>query len=565
MHFQLLENILIVLALAVVGASICRIFSIPVLIGYILVGVAAGPFGGGLIPDNQITRELAEFGIVFLLFTIGLEFSLGQLSAMRRAVFAYGGAQILISVLLTVFVGWSLAIPFNQSLVIGMVVAMSSTAIVIKLLTEQKELNQSHGRDALAILIAQDLAVVPCLIAIPSLVMLKPMALMGSLSLALVKGAVAISLIVILGRYLLRPLFYRIAKSFSLEIFTWFVLLLTLGLAWFTAKLGLSLSLGAFLAGIMLAETEFQYQIEAKIQPFTDVLLGLFFVSIGMQVNLAVVLSAWHWMALLLAALLLFKVILVSSLGLRFANDPISAVRTALVLAQGGEFGIAIIALALQYRILPNDYAQVMLGALLLSMIMTTWIIRYNGVLVRRLFPGLMRRFKEQHRPSARNASGRILICGYGRVGQNTARISDSIGQPFAGVVIDPDRVKQANLVCDKVFYADATHYQNLKAAGIDSAKALLITFHDRGKIVRLLKTIRTHHKNLPIILRCFDDNYRDEFEALGASEVVSEAIEASLQLAARALLTLDKSAEEVTEIIAKTRHNHLQKTIVLQ
>ncbi|MGH8281433.1 MAG: monovalent cation:proton antiporter-2 (CPA2) family protein, partial [Gammaproteobacteria bacterium] len=339
MEHNTLRSILILLAAAVLVVVALKRVKLPTVIAYLATGFIVGPHGLGWIADTEDTRNLAEFGVVFLLFTLGLEFSLPRLIVMRKAVLVLGGLQVLLTTAGTALAAWLLGVTLPVAIVIGGAFAMSSTAIVVKQLAEQNELNLQHGRLTIAVLLFQDLAVIPFLILIPGLTHGIGTELARALLLAFAKGALAVIVILAFGRWLLRPLFHQIATTRSAELFTLAVLLFTLASAWGTAALGLSLALGAFLAGMMLAETEYRHQVEADIRPFRDILLGLFFVTVGMLINPHTIVRHWWLLLASVALLMLFKALLVGALTRLLGSDRATALRTALALNQGGEFG----------------------------------------------------------------------------------------------------------------------------------------------------------------------------------------------------------------------------------
>jgi len=388
MALSILDSILILLAVSIAVTTFLHRFHLPSILGYLIIGVVVGPYVLNWIPFNANTQELAEFGVVFLLFTVGLEFSLPKLAAMKTTVFGFGGLQVIIAVLVTTGMGVMFGMTMPESIVVGSVVAMSSTAIVLKSLADQGELYEAHGTAAVGLLLFQDLAVIPFLILVPSLVGVNGGALSGELFTAFLKGSAAILFLIALGQWVLRPLFHRVVKTQSMELLTIAILLIVLGAARLTHYLGLSLAMGAFLAGMLLAETEYRNQIQVEIRPFRDVLLGLFFITIGMRLNIPILLAAWPWVLLLLTALICFKVILITLLGFVFMKEKRDAFRTGLVLAHGGEFGFAILSLAMSYALLPQDYGQVVLGALFLSMVMSPVVIRLNGFIASHVFSG---------------------------------------------------------------------------------------------------------------------------------------------------------------------------------
>jgi CPA2 family monovalent cation:H+ antiporter-2 len=383
MGLNTLEIILCVLLFALVVTSLFRKLRLSIILGYLFAGALVGPNGLGLAYDSQYTKELAEFGIVFLMFTVGLEFSLPQLFALRQPVFIIGGLQVLFTIIITTLVGIFLGMTKLSALTVGSIVAMSSTAIVVKQLNDQSELHSAHGLKAVGILLFQDLAVIPIIILIAGLAKSGHHSLSLILSLALVKGILAMLVIFLMGRWLLKPLFRVISKTRTVELFTLTVLLVTLTSAWLTNLFGLSYALGAFLAGIMLAETEFRHQIEVEIRPFRDILLGLFFMTIGMLTDVHTWYQTWQWILLLVIALTLGKGLLITAVGRVLGKNPLIAMRTGIVLAQGGEFGFAILTLALNQTILPPDYGQVMLAALLISIAIAPVLIRFNDPIAR--------------------------------------------------------------------------------------------------------------------------------------------------------------------------------------
>lgn len=553
------EGTLILLALAIFVSALFRRLQIPTLLGYICVGILVGPYTLGWFVDNKSTNDLAEFGVVLLLFTIGLEFSLTKLKAMKFRVFGYGGLQVILTILATTAVAIELGISLPQSLVIASIVAMSSTAIVTKLLSDQAELGSNYGLNAVGILLFQDLAVIPLLIMIPSLAgnMLGP-SLFSTIAWALLKGSAAVVIILGIGHWVLRPLFYQILARRSAELFTLTALFVTLAAAWLTQKLGLSLALGAFLAGMMIGETEFRHQIEADIRPFRDVLLALFFISIGLQFNPHILVTAWQWTLLLLAALIIFKTCLVSGLGVALQYDKITALRTGLLLAQGGEFGFAILALALSYHLLPVAYGEVVLAALLISMMIAPFLIKFNQKIIKYIFPRAREAYQTEREilSFAKELRQHVIICGYGRVGQNIAHFVEKAGVPFLAFDLDAMRVAAAVTAGERVYYADATRYRILRSAKLKAAKALVISFNDREAAKKILQQVRRTNKRIPIIVRCYDAAEIEELYEYGATEVIPDTLEASLMLAAHVLLLMQIPVAQVRHMVKISRRN---------
>jgi len=563
MNLSVLETVLVLLIVSVLTVSVFRRFRLPAILAYLCVGVLVGPNGLAWVPDNAATHLLAEYGVVFLLFTVGLEFSLPRLIAMRHEVLGLGSAQVAATTLLAAGAAWALGLPGAAAFVVGGAIAMSSTAIVIKQLTERLELNSRHGNLSVGILLLQDLAVIPFLILIPVLAGGDQGTVVWELLWALAKGAVAVALMLAAGHWLLRPLFHEIASSRSSELFTLTALLMALAAAWVTHFAGLSLALGAFLAGMMLGETEFRHQVEADIRPFRDVLLGLFFITIGMLLDLAALPDILHWALLLLAAIIAIKLLLVAALARLMGAEPGVAVRAGIVLAQGGEFGLVLLSLALGTQLLEPRAAQIILAALVFSMALSPLMIHYNGAIVKRLFADtyLHRRegLKREVARDAHDLAGHVIVCGYGRIGQNIARLLDKEGFGHIALDLDPVRVRDARAAGERVFYGDSTHQEMLEAAGLSRARALVVSFDDVHATLKILPQVRRLHPNVPILVRARDDSDLERLQRAGATEVVPETLEASLMLASHLLLLLNVPVPHVLREVKEIRDGRYQ------
>jgi CPA2 family monovalent cation:H+ antiporter-2 len=536
-----LPLVLVMLAAAVVVVVACRLARLPPILGYLIVGASIGPHALGWISDDRAAHTLAEFGIVFLLFSVGLEFSLPKLRAMRRAVFGLGLAQVAITTAAGVAALVLAGHGWQAGLVLGGALAMSSTAIVSKMLTERGELASPHARDAIAILLFQDLAVVAFLIVIPSLHAEAPALAIG-LGLAALKAAVALVVVLYAGQRPMRWWFSVVARQRSRELFTLNVLLVTLGLAALTDFAGLSLELGAFLAGMLIAETEFRYQVEEDIAPFRDVLLGLFFVTIGMALDLGVVASNIGWVLALLVVPVAAKLALIVLLARAFGSSPGTALRTGLYLAQAGELALVMLALAAQHRIVGGDVAQIVLAAMVLSMLAAPVQIQFIEPIVRRLTAGDWLARAAQVTAIASQAMARqehVIVCGYGRSGQNLARLLDAEDIAWVALDNDPHRVREAAGAGGSVVYGDAGRRETLTAAGLAKARAVVVTFADVPLALRILHHVQALRPDLPVVVRTFDDVELDRLLRAGATEVVPEVLEGSLMLASHSLLLL--------------------------
>jgi CPA2 family monovalent cation:H+ antiporter-2 len=551
-----LQSVLVLLATAVLVVVVFRSIRLPPLLGYLIVGVAIGPHALAWIPDTAEARELAEIGVVFLMFSIGLEFSLPKLVTMRRLVFGLGAAQVLATMLIVWGCAVALGVDWRAGLILGGVLAMSSTAILARLLAERLELNSPHGRQIMGVLLAQDLAVVPLLILVPAL---APGAgdLAANLGLALAKAAVVLTLLLFLGQRLMRGWFHLVARQKSSELFMLNVLLITLGLAYVTEVAGLSLALGAFIAGALISETEYRYQVEVDIKPFRDVLLGLFFVTIGMLLDLRVVVEQAPSVFLVLAALLVMKALLIFGLSLAFGTGSAAALRTGLTLAACGEFGFVLLARADALALVDVQVAQPVLAAMLLSMLAAPFIVDKSESIARSWSRSdWMHRAMELHNIAVKSMATdqHAVICGYGRSGQNLARLLEKESIPFIALDVDPQRIREAAAAGESVVFGDAARREVLVAAGLLRARVLAITYSDTASALRILGLVQELRPDLPVVVRTVDDADIDQLKAAGAAEVVAEIMEGSLMLASTALMLLGVPVNRVLHRIRETR-----------
>jgi K+:H+ antiporter len=534
-----LQVVLILLAVAVGVVVLFRILRLPVMLGYLIVGILIGPHALGWIPDEPEARHLAQFGVVFLMFSIGLEFSLARLRSMQRIVFGLGTAQVVATMLLVMLSSLFFGLDWRAGLALGGVLAMSSTAIVSKMLVERAELNTPHGQNIMGVLLFQDLAVVPLIIIIPALVSrTQPLPL--TLWLALLKAGVILALLLVFGQRLLRPWFHIVARQKSSELFILNVLLFTLGLAWLTELAGLSMALGAFVAGMLISETEYRYQVEEDIKPFRDILLGLFFVTVGMLLNLGSVLHGLGWIVLLLLILLPFKAAVVTLLARWFTGDWGSSIRSGLGLAQAGEFGFVLLTLAGTVNLLTPEVMQNVLGAMLISMLAAPFLIHYAENIVRRISPEeWMNRAMQIHRIAVQSMASdeHIIICGYGRSGQALARFMEEENIRTVALDLDTHHVREAAATGKVVVYGDAAKREVLLAAGLMRARTLVVSYSDQHSALRILRHTQELRPDLPVVVRTTDDSHIAALKEAGAAEVVAEVTEGSVMLASQALL----------------------------
>ncbi|HUO83447.1 MAG TPA: monovalent cation:proton antiporter-2 (CPA2) family protein [Gammaproteobacteria bacterium] len=559
MHYDALAQILVLIAAAVLVVSVFRSMLLPPILGYIAVGILLGPHAAGWISNTDDIRFLAEIGVVFLLFTLGLEFSLPRMIAMRWTVFGLGGAQVAVTTLVAALVAWWLGASLASAVIVGGAVAMSSTAIVIRQLAEQLELNSRHGRHAVGILLFQDLAVVLFLALIPVLAARSDPTVVGlPIWRALLQAAAALIIVLAAGHWLLRPLFHEIARRRSAELFTLTVLLVALGAAWATHAAGLSLALGAFLAGMMLGETEYRHQVEADIRPFRDIFLGLFFITMGMLLDLELLVDRAGAITLLVIELVVLKAAIITLLARRICENWNQASRIGLVLAQGGEFGFALLTLGLQDRLIPPAVAQPLLTAIVVSMALSPLLIRYNGRLAGWLFRSRDVDLADLMRDEAATAAvahrEHVIICGYGRVGQNLARILEQEGFEYIGLDLDPYRVRTARQGGDPVLFGDASQGDVLEGVGLAHASIVVISFADNIAAFKILDKVRSRRPDVPVLVRTQDDTDLERLQAAGATEVIPETLEASLSLVSHVLLLLNVPVSRVVRKIGDIR-----------
>ncbi len=539
--FDSLTSVLLLLTSSVLAVAFFRALRLPAMLAYFFVGVLFGPYALNLLPSTESGRHVAEFGIVFLMFSIGLEFSLTKLYAMRKTLFGLGGAQVLITLGVTMLIGWLSGLSLVTAFVIGGALTMSSTAIVSKMLMERVDLNSRHGRLSIGILLFQDLAVIPILVLIPALGA-QSGNLTTILGMSLLKTVILLFILFKFGKGVVNFWFSLVAKQRSRELFVMNVLMVTLLLATVTKIAGLSYALGAFIAGMLISETRYRYQVESDIASFRDILLGLFFISVGMLLDLTQLANHIGLVLLLLVGFVLFKAAVIAALSRLFGYETGVGIRTGMVLAQAGEFSFVILALGLEQKLIGGDALQVVLAASLLSMVIAPFIIQYNGKIARKLVKSYTRNSSQvvdEIDSVAKNLKDHVIICGYGRSGQYLGRFLKEENIPFIALDIDPTRVHDAAAAGQHVMYGDAGRRIVLEAAGGARAKALIVSYSDMRASMKVLHVAQESYPNLPVIVRTYDDADIDTFREAGATEVVPEVLEGSLMLASHALVLL--------------------------
>ena len=557
-----LVQIILLLAVSVTVMVAFQRLHIPSSLGYLLVGLILGPHTAGPTVHVSEFKVLAEFGVVFLLFSIGLNYSLPQLHAMRHQILGLGTAQVALTTAAVATLLWMTGLSPAVAFVIGAVFAQSSSTIIGRQLAEQAEDATPHGRLGLAISVFQDVTAVPFLILIPVLGAATGMnALAAELGWAMAKAVLAFTLVFYAARWALRPLFHLVTEQRSAELFTLTVLLVVLAAAWTTNSLGLSLAFGAFLAGMMLGETEFRHQVESSIRPFRDVLLGLFFVGIGMLIDPSTLPRIWHWALLGALLLLLSKVVVVAVIVRRSGIDTLGSWRTALLLAVGGEFGFALLAIALESNVIDPEVGQIVLTSVLFSMIAGVLLIRYNQAIATRLTmsvantPALTDRLAGLPPPQ-------VLIGGYGRVGHTIAVLLKSSGVDFVAFDTDPARVQQGLTDGNTVLYGDIADADLLAAARAERASLAIVTVDSHAVALRTVAALRLHCPHVPIIARARDLQTSSALIDAGAIHAYPEAIESSLRLGATALRMLRIPTIDIDQMLQDIRDGDYQPVI---
>src|SRR6187549_389793 len=558
-----LPVILVLLAASVFVVTLARRMGLPGILGYVTVGLILGPHAIGAFPESDTTHLLAELGVVFLLFTLGLEFSWPRMVALRREVFGLGSLQVFGTAAVVALIARLFGIDWPQSIVLGGVVAMSSTVLIVQGLTERAELNRTHGRLAFSVVLFQDIAVVPFLALAAALgVGAETFAISSALKLV-GAGTLAVLVVLAAGRWLLRPLLYVIANSRLRELFTLAVLFVALASAWASQMAGLSMALGGFLAGMMLAETEYSHQVESVIRPFRDILLGLFFISVGMLLDFhALWTELWVILALLVSMVILKTVIAAFATRL-FVDSNFKALRTGVTLAVGGEFGIALLTLLMQNKAIDPAIAQPLVVTVVLGMVLAPIILANNKRVARLLLgergPPKTAIEREDAVTQAVAKREHVILCGFGRVGQNVARVLEAQNFEYIAIDLDAVRVRTARQMGQPVVYGDSADEQVLEEVGLANANAVVISFSDTRTSLAILRSLRLLRTDVPVLVRTPDDSRLLELKTAGATEVVPEAFEASLMLASHVLMSLKVAPATVMRTVADLRGNRYE------
>ncbi len=534
-------DVLILLFAAVLLVAIFRRLGQPVILAYLVAGVLLGPHGAAVLSEQANMQTIAELGIVFLMFSLGLEFSLPRLIAMRMLVVGVGGLQVLFTSLLFFWLGWWWGLSLPQALVVSGTLALSSTAVVIKQLGEQKQLHTRRAQLGVSVLLFQDLAVVPLLVMIPILARpeIQGSALLAEIAWATLKGLFALFSLLAVGKWLLPLLFHEVARARSDELFVLSALLVALLAAFMTHSLGLSMALGAFLAGMMLGESHYRHQLELDIRPFRDVLMGLFFITIGMTMDWQLVALAWWQVILCVFGLILIKSLLVLLAGGLMGERKRDAMAAGIMLSQVGEFGFVLLALANHHALLDHQLVSLLIGIGVISIAMTPWLVQKAHGLARSLTDSALLTRSEVAQ-SGLSKHQHVIIAGFGRAGQTCARFLKLEDIPFLALDLDPERVGEAKTAGEQVAFGDASRRDILLAAGLLRARLVIITFDDRKRVEAMLALIKELAGQVRVLVRTRDDSFLEAFKQAGAHEVIPESQEGALMLVSHLLLNCD-------------------------
>jgi monovalent cation:proton antiporter-2 (CPA2) family protein len=546
-------DILILLAAAVIAVPLFQRLGLGAILGYLAGGALVGPWGFGFIDQIEEIQHIAEFGVVFLLFIIGIELRPARLWAMRRMVFGLGTAQVMVTGLAIA----GLALLFEQSLrtavIIGFGLALSSTAFGLQILNERGELGTAHGNTAFSVLLLQDLAVVPLLTLISLLA--ADTALLEGIEFAILEAVLVITIVILFGRFFLSPILRLVARSRTSEVFIAAAVFAVLGTAWLMEEVGLSLALGAFLAGLMMADSHYRHQVIADIEPFRGILLGLFFMGVGMSIDFGLLGSQSVLFAGLVLGLLLVKSVITWTLCRLMGIGSLDATRVSLLLSQSGEFGFVLFGLAAISGVLQEELFHILTLLVALTMVTTPLMSNFGEYLNSRLSKAA-----DRHNVSTDHIDAgqqHVIIAGFGRVGRRIAKILEAGNVPYLAIESNADRVLEGRRDGYSVFYGDASHVDVLKAAGAGQSGVIVCTLDQTVPAVRLVKILRQHYPDIAILARGHDRQHCDELLGAGATVVISETLEASLQIGGTVLTTMGVFEEDAADLIDSYRKQY--------
>ncbi len=545
---SLLNQVAILLIAAVLAVALFKRLKLGSVLGYLAAGLVIGPWGIRLITDVHSILHFSEFGVVLLLFLIGLELNPSRLWIMRRAVFGLGGAQVLATALTLGGLGIVLGAAPLPALIVGFGLALSSTAFVLPILAEKNQLATAHGNAAFAILLFQDLAVIPLLVVLPMLDNASAAAVPSSGFATGLRIVAALFGLVLAGRYLLKPIFKLIASSGNQEIMTALALLVVVGTSSIMHFVGLSMSLGAFLAGVLLAESEYRHELQADIEPFKGLLLGLFFMAVGMSANLGIIRDVPLRIVAVVIGFMSVKSLAIYGISRLFGHSTDSGRNIAAALSQGGEFAFVLFGIATAAKVMPQDTADFLIVAVTVSMVLTPLSFLFNEKVLSRFVKAQARRdfdvIGEQEHP--------VVIVGFGRIGQIVGRLLRLRKIGFTALDSAPTHVDFIRKFGNMIYYGDATRLELLRAAHVDKAKILVVAIDDIVASVKVVELAQQHFPNVQIYARARNRQHAYQLLAMGVNRLVRETFESSLSLAEQVLLGMDIPADTVKETITK-------------
>jgi monovalent cation:H+ antiporter-2, CPA2 family len=554
-----LANIVILMTVAVATVWLFKRINLPPILAYLFCGILAGPDLLALFEHPEDMQNFAELGIVFLLFSLGLEFSLPKMLAMRHLVFGVGLSQMVLTTLVFLVIAMFLGFDAKAALVLGGMIALSSTAIVIKQSSDLGIINTPRAQIAVSILLLQDLAVVPLLILVPLLADDAQQSLWLAITMALVKGVVVVAILMSIGKWILPKLFSEIARTRTDELFVLTTILVTLLAAGLAFSFGLSMALGAFLAGMMLGESQYKHQLEADIRPFRDILMGLFFITIGMRLELHNLPGQLHWALLGLMVIVSLKILLIKLSAWLVGLNKQDALAAGFKLCQLGEFSFVLAALAVDHQILTTEQGSLLLTIGVMSMAITPWLVDKSHDFARRISPEKIPNVlaTDQILTQHQGMSDHILILGYGRVGQSVSRLLKTEAIPYMVVDADPVRVQESQSAQEPVYFGDVKQKDILRAVAIERAKLVLITFDEHEKAKSVIHLIASLYPDLPIVVRTRKDYRMQELLDAGASQVVPEILEGSLMLISQVMHLSGVPMSRIVKRMQKERKGH--------
>lgn len=548
-----LIDILILLGAAVVAVPLFRKLGLSSILGYLVAGAVVGPWGFGFISQVEEIRHIAEFGVVFLLFVIGIELKPSRLWLMRRTVFGLGTAQVVVTGLVLAGISMLFGLTGSGAIIVGFGLALSSTAFGIQILTERGELNSSFGRTAFSVLLLQDLAIVPLLMLVSFWA--NEHAILESARFVVLEALLVVAAVIFAGRFLLNPLLHQVAASRSAEVFTAAAVFAVLGIAWLTKQFGLSMALGAFLAGLMLADSRYRHQVIADIQPFRGLLLGLFFMGVGMSINFGLIAELGWWLLLLVPGLMATKALLLWGLSRLMRVEARDSLRASLLLSQSGEFAFVMFGLAMVGGIMAEELFQQLVLIVALSMALTPLAASAESHFRRRQDGRKHAHHVSRAEPD--EEARHVIVAGFGRVGRRVVQVLEAGDIPYLGLDADPERVANARSGGVEVFFGDAGRLDVLKAAGAEQAAALVVTLDQREVAARLVSIVHQHYPDLPIYARACDRDHCEQLHKAGATVIISEMLEVGLQLGGSLLKDQGLSGGKVHALLQKMRDGY--------